>query len=85
MAMSLERIAREPEPRADRAAAHLLADLREGVETYRIHMQERVEFAHQAARLKKLLGLPGVRQAVQARRDPRVRRALGPVYRRLRG
>jgi O-antigen biosynthesis protein len=85
MAMTLERIAREPEPRADAAAAHLLADLREGVEAYRIHLQERAEFARKAGRLNQLLGLPGLRQAQRLRRDPRVRRALGPVYRRLRG
>src|SRR3954470_14145475 len=87
MAVALERVRRGPAPDANAASARLLADLREGLETYRIHMQERVEFARRAKRWDRLLGVPPLRQAVRARRRMaalRALRPLRPLYQRAR-
>jgi hypothetical protein len=67
MALALQRIAASKEPDAARAAAAMMADLRGGVEQYGVHLQERLEFAREAAKLDKVKALPGVRQANRAR------------------
>jgi hypothetical protein len=67
MALALQRIAASHEPDAARAAEAMMADLRGGVEQYGVHLQERLEFAREAAKLEKVKALPGVRQANRAR------------------
>jgi len=86
MAMTLERIAREPAPDANAAADRMLSDLREGLENYRIHLAERQGYAAKAKRLEKLMNLPPLKQANRARHSKRVQRLAGPVrplYRRF--
>ena len=88
MAMSLERIAREPAPDPAPAAARLLSDLREGIEAQRLALHDYRELAGKAQRLEKIMGLPPLRQARRLRRSRRLLRALSPLrplYRRARG
>ena len=53
MAAALRTIHREPPPPAAPAAMAMLADMRAGVETYRVHMAERTQFARRAERLER--------------------------------
>src|SRR4051794_5210618 len=48
MAVAVERIARGPAPDATAASTRMLGDLREGLETYRVQLQERKEYEWQA-------------------------------------
>jgi glycosyltransferase involved in cell wall biosynthesis len=87
MAVALERIKRGPGPDANAASARMLADLREGLETYRVHLQERREFERRARRFEFVTRLPVLRQAVRARQrlgQMRVLRPLRPLFRRTR-
>jgi glycosyltransferase involved in cell wall biosynthesis len=84
MAMTLERIRREPPPDGAAASARMLADLREGLEAYRVHLLERRGFEAQAKRLERIMRLPPVRQARRVRSSPRLRRWLAPFARLLR-
>jgi hypothetical protein len=84
MALALRRIATSRQPDATSAAAAMMADLRGGMEQYGVHLQERLEFAREAAKLEKVKALPGVRQANRARQTWFGRRAL-EVVRRLLG
>jgi glycosyltransferase involved in cell wall biosynthesis len=76
MALALQRIAASPPPDAARAAEAMMADLRGGVEQYGVHLQERLEFAREAAKLEKVKALPGVRQANRARQTRLGRHSL---------
>jgi glycosyltransferase involved in cell wall biosynthesis len=84
MALALRRIAVSQEPSAARAAAAMMADLRGGIEQYNVHLQERLEFAREAAKLDKVKALPGVAQANRARQS-RVGRLGIRIVRRLLG
>jgi glycosyltransferase involved in cell wall biosynthesis len=67
MALALRRIAASSEPDPTSAAAAMMADLRGAVERYGIHLQERLEFAREAEKLKRIKRLPGIAQANRAR------------------
>jgi O-antigen biosynthesis protein len=67
MALALRRIALSKEPSSTSAAAAMMADLRGGIEQYGVHLQERLEFAREAAKLDKVKALPGIAQANRAR------------------
>jgi hypothetical protein len=67
MAIALQRIASSKEPDATRAAEAMMADLRGGIEQYGVHLQERLEYAREAAKLEKVKALPGIAQANRAR------------------
>ena len=67
MAIALQRIATSKEPDATRAAEAMMADLRGGIEQYGVHLQERLEYAREAAKLEKVKALPGIAQANRAR------------------
>jgi glycosyltransferase involved in cell wall biosynthesis len=67
MALALRRVATSKQPDATRAAAAMMADLRGGIEQYNVHLQERLEFAREAAKLERVKALPGVAQANRAR------------------
>ena len=67
MAIALHRIATSKEPDATRAAEAMMADLRGGIEQYGVHLQERLEYARDAAKLEKVKALPGIAQANRAR------------------
>jgi O-antigen biosynthesis protein len=67
MALALRRVAASKQPDSTRAAAAMMADLRGGIEQYNVHLQERLEFAREAAKLDKVKALPGVAQANRAR------------------
>jgi glycosyltransferase involved in cell wall biosynthesis len=67
MALALRRVAASKQPDATRAAAAMMADLRGGIEQYNVHLQERLEFAREAAKLERVKALPGVAQANRAR------------------
>jgi glycosyltransferase involved in cell wall biosynthesis len=84
MALALRRIAVSKEPSASSAAAAMMADLRGGIEQYGVHLQERLEFAREAAKLGKIKALPGVAQANRARQT-RAGQRLITVVRRLLG
>jgi glycosyltransferase involved in cell wall biosynthesis len=92
MAAALLAIAREPPPRANAAAARMLADLRGGLEIYHTHLRERMEFARRAARVERLVARLRRRalfRAVQRLRSNRVikqliGRPLHPLTVRLR-
>lgn len=72
LAAALQEIGREPPPSAPATSARLLADLRGGIEIYHGHMRERIEFAHHAARLNRLL--QRIRRSLPARALTRLRR-----------
>jgi glycosyltransferase involved in cell wall biosynthesis len=84
MALALGRIALSQEPSAASAAAAMMADLRSGVEQYGVHLQERLEFAREAAKLEKVKALPGIAQANHARQTRAGRFAIR-LLRRLLG
>jgi glycosyltransferase involved in cell wall biosynthesis len=69
MALALRRIAVSKEPSAASAAAAMMADLRGGIEQYNVHLQERLEFAREAAKLEKVKALPGIAQANRVRQS----------------
>jgi glycosyltransferase involved in cell wall biosynthesis len=82
MALALRRVAASRRPDATAASAAMMADLRGGMEQYGIHLQERLEFAREAAKLEKVKALPGFAQANRARQTW-VGRHLGRAVRRL--
>jgi glycosyltransferase involved in cell wall biosynthesis len=84
MALALRRVAVSKQPDATRAAAAMMADLRGGIEQYNVHLQERLEYARDAAKLQKVKALPGIAQANRARQTPLGRLALR-ILRRLLG
>ncbi len=59
MAAALLAIRREPPPAPAAGAAHLLSDLRGGIELYNVHLRERVEFARRARRFERPLARLG--------------------------
>jgi glycosyltransferase involved in cell wall biosynthesis len=83
MALALRRIAVSKKPSATSAAAAMMADLRGGMEQYNVHLQERLEFAREAAKLEKVKALPGVAQANRARQTRTGRLAIRLVRRLL--
>jgi hypothetical protein len=83
MALALRRVAVSKEPSAPRAAAAMMADLRGGIEQYNVHLQERLEFAREAAKLDKVKALPGVAQANRARQTRAGRLGIRIVRRLL--
>jgi glycosyltransferase involved in cell wall biosynthesis len=83
MALALRRIAVSKEPDAAPAAAAMMADLRGGIEQYGVHLQERLEFAREAAKLEKVKALPGIAQANRARQTRPGRLAVRLVRRLL--
>jgi hypothetical protein len=83
MALALRRIEASKQPDAPRAAAAMMADLRGGIEQYNVHLQERLEFAREAAKLEKVKALPGVAQANRARQTRAGRLALALLKRLL--
>ena len=83
MALALQRIAASREPSAPSAAAAMMADLRGGMEQYNVHLQERLEFAREAAKLEKVKALPGVAQANRARQTRAGRLGIRIVRRLL--
>ena len=68
------------EPDAARAAAAMMADLRGGIEQYGVHLQERLEFAREAAKLEQGQGAAGHRAGQP--RAPDAARAACAVRRR---
>jgi glycosyltransferase involved in cell wall biosynthesis len=76
MALALRRVAVSREPSASSAAAAMMADLRGGIEQYGVHLQERLEFAREAAKLEKVKALPGVAHANRARQTRAGRLAI---------
>jgi glycosyltransferase involved in cell wall biosynthesis len=83
MALALRRVAASKQPDATRAAAAMMADLRGGIEQYNVHLQERLEFAREAAKLERVKALPGVAQANRARQTRAGRRAIRLLKRLL--
>jgi O-antigen biosynthesis protein len=83
MALALRRIAVSKQPDATRAAAAMMSDLRGGIEQYNVHLQERLEFAREAAKLDKVKALPGVAQANRARQTRAGRLAIRLLKRLL--
>jgi glycosyltransferase involved in cell wall biosynthesis len=67
MALALRRSAVSKQPSAASASAAMMADLRGGIEQYNVHLQERLEFAREAAKLEKVKALPGIAQANRVR------------------
>jgi hypothetical protein len=61
----------------------MMADLRGGIEQYNVHLQERLEFAREAAKLDKVKSLPGVAQVNRARQTRAGRLALRLLKRLL--
>ncbi len=91
MAGALARIREEPQPGGLRPAAHMLADLRGGLEAYHQHLRERANFEQRALRFERpLLRLrwsAPVRTVLNLRRYRAVQllaRPLRPLFRRLR-
>jgi hypothetical protein len=83
MALALQRIAASKEPDSTRAAAAMMADVRGGIEQYGVHLQERLEFAREAAKLEKVKALPGIAQANRARQTRPGRLAVRMLRRLL--
>jgi glycosyltransferase involved in cell wall biosynthesis len=83
MAVALERVRREPAPDAVASARALMADLRGGMERQRTLLAERAQLQVLRERVDRVKALPGVTGALELRRTPRGRRALG-VARRIR-
>jgi O-antigen biosynthesis protein len=69
MALALRRSAVSKQPSAASASAAMMADLRGGIEQYNVHLQERLEFAREAAKLEKVKALPGIAQANRVRQS----------------
>ena len=84
MALALRAILRGPEPAAAPAAARMTADLRATLDTYRIHLHERVVYAREVERLQRLKQLPGIRHVRRLRASRKARRLLRPVWPLLR-
>jgi glycosyltransferase involved in cell wall biosynthesis len=84
MALALRRVAASRAPDAPAAAAAMMRDLRGGLEQYNVHLQERLEFARDAAKLQRIKSLPGLAQANRARQT-RPGRAAIRLLRRLLG
>jgi O-antigen biosynthesis protein len=83
MALALKRVATSKQPDATLAAAAMMADLRGGIEQYNVHLQERLEFAREAAKLERVKALPGVAQANRARQTRAGRLAIRLLKRLL--
>jgi glycosyltransferase involved in cell wall biosynthesis len=83
MAAALRAIAAEPPAQAAAAAARMLADLREGLEIYRVQLDERADFHRRAARyerlLRRLVRTPPGRMLRAVRRNRYARRLARPV------
>jgi len=87
MAVAVERIVRAPAPDATKSSTRLLADLREGLETYRAQMEEKRGWERDAKRYERLRRLPGFSHAIRARQRlgmMRALRPLRPLFRRVR-
>ena len=82
MALAMQRIAAVPAPSPAAAAQAMMRDLRGGLEQYNVHLQERAEFAADAAKLARVKRLPGVAQANRARQS-RLGRLLTGFLRRV--
>jgi glycosyltransferase involved in cell wall biosynthesis len=88
MAVAVERIARGPAPDATAASTRMLADLREGLETYRVQLQERKDYERQARTVQRVRRLPVLRHVIRVRQQlgqMRLLRPLRPLFRRVRG
>ena len=83
MAAALWKIHAEPAPDAVPAAAAMLADIRAGLETYRVHLAERNAYARQVERFERVTKQPAVARVLRQRHRPLARRALGLVRRAL--
>jgi hypothetical protein len=83
MALALRSIVAEPPAHAAAAAARMLADLREGLEIYRVQLDERADFNRRAARyerlLRRLVRTPPGRMLRAARRNRYARRLALPL------
>jgi glycosyltransferase involved in cell wall biosynthesis len=84
MALALRRVADLPAPDPIAAAQAMMRDLRGGLEQYNVHLQERAEFAIEAAKLERVKRLPLVAQANRARQTRTGRMAIR-LLRRLLG
>jgi glycosyltransferase involved in cell wall biosynthesis len=91
MAGALLAIRREPPPGPTAGTAHLIADLRSGLEIYHRHLRERADFARRALRFERRLARvrqsPPVRRLLALRRYRAIRlaaRPLRPLTRRMR-
>jgi glycosyltransferase involved in cell wall biosynthesis len=78
MALILRRIAEAPAPDAGGASRALMADLRAGLEDYRLRMAERNDFASRAARLDRVKQLPVIAPIRRQWRRPFVQRRIAP-------
>ncbi len=88
MADALLAISREPAPLGAAAAAHLLADLRAGIELNGKLLRERIGFYERLERRERLWRSPPVRLLLRLRHNRSLKliaRPLRPLYRRLRG
>jgi glycosyltransferase involved in cell wall biosynthesis len=83
MAIALRRVADLPAPDPIAAAQGMMRDLRGGLEQYNVHLQERAEFAAEAAKLEKVKALPGIAQANRARQTRPGRLAVRMLRRLL--
>ncbi len=83
MAAALLSIRREPAPASPLAAAHLLADLRGGLEAYKRQLHERFDFAQRALRYDRaialLRGSSALQQLLALRRYRLARIAARPL------
>jgi O-antigen biosynthesis protein len=87
MAVAVERIARGPAPNPAAASARMLADLREGLETYRTQLQERRGWERDAKRYDRLRKIPPLGQVIRLRQRlgmMKALRPLRPLFRRAR-
>ncbi|MEY2517526.1 MAG: hypothetical protein QOJ89_4884 [bacterium] len=82
MALALRHIRSSPAPGGEAAARALVSDLSAGVHVYSTHMQQRKEFAQQAAPMERLRSHPLMLRAKHVR-DRRWARALTWPLRRM--
>jgi hypothetical protein len=82
MAIALRRIRAAPAPGAVGAARALVSDLSAGVHLYATHIQQRNEYAHASALMRRVRSHPLMQWAKRAR-DRRWARALTWPLRRL--
>jgi glycosyltransferase involved in cell wall biosynthesis len=78
MALILRRIAEAPAPDPAGASRALMADLRAGLEEYRVRIAERNDFAARAARLDRVKQLPVIAPIRRQWRRPFVQRRIAP-------